>query len=234
MLRSLTGVFLTAFCLLMFSAADAQVTDTTHPVSVDPELIALANSKTPKEYIIAGIKITGSKYLDESLLISVSGLTVGDKVTIPGGDNFSKAITKLWNQNLFSNIAIYFTRVNGNDIYIEINVTERPRLVNFFFKGSTKSESDDLKTKTGLVKGRVITENMKQTAEENIQKYYADKGYQSVTVTITEAKDASAPNSESLTFNIQKGVKVKINEISFFGEQAVTEDSLKGPRSLPG
>ena len=100
---------------------------------------------------------------------------------IPGGDNFSKAILKLWNQNLFSNVAIYFTRItSGNELYVEINVTERPRLTNFIFKGASKSESDELKIKTGLIKGRVITENMKQTADENIIKYYADKSYQGV------------------------------------------------------
>ena len=225
--RLLICVFLLCFCLMTMIAAKAQVTDTTHPVSVDPDLLALSTSKTPKEYIIAGIKITGTKYLDESLLISISGLTVGDKVIIPGGDNFGKAINKLWNQNLFSNIGIYFTKLSGNDIYIEINVTERPRLVNFYFKGATKSESDDLKTKTGLIKGRVITENMKQTAEENIQKYYADKGYQSVTVKIDEAKDASAPNSESLTFNILKGNKVRISQINFFNNQAIPVTKLK-------
>ncbi len=179
--RLLTGVFLLTYCLLTITNAEAQVTDTTHPiiadtthpVSVDPELLALESVKTPKEYTIAGLKITGSKYLDESLLISVSGLSIGDKVIIPGGDNFSKAIQKLWNQNLFSNIAIYFTKITGNELYIEINVTERPRLTNFIFDGASKSESDELKVKTGLIKGRVITENMKQTADENIRKYYA-------------------------------------------------------------
>src|SRR5277367_5074939 len=56
------------------------VTDTAHPLSVDPELVALGNQKNPpREYTIAGIKITGTKYLDESLLTSISGLTVGDK-----------------------------------------------------------------------------------------------------------------------------------------------------------
>src|ERR1700730_11131937 len=101
--RLLTSGFFLSFCLISMISAKAQITDTTHPVSVDPDLIALSNSKIPKEYIIAGIKIVGTKYLDESLLISISGLTVGDKVMIPGGENFSKAITKLWNQNLFSN-----------------------------------------------------------------------------------------------------------------------------------
>lgn len=124
--RLLPCVLLVSFGILMINLAEAQVTDTTHPVSVDPDLLALTTSKSPKEYIIAGIKITGTKFLDESLLISISGLTVGDKVTIPGGENFSRAINKLWSQNLFSNVAIYFTKLIGNDLYLEINVTEMP------------------------------------------------------------------------------------------------------------
>ena len=169
--RSLFCVFLlTNLCLLTTIAANAQVTDTTKPrvtdtihtalpdtthpgISVDPELVALSNSKNPpKEYTIAGIKISGTKYLDESLLASISGLTVGDKVTIPGGDNFSKAINNLWKQNLFADITIYFTKLVGNSVYIEINVTERPRLSNFYFKGVKKGDGDDLTTKTGLIK----------------------------------------------------------------------------------
>src|SRR5450755_4104853 len=228
MLRCLlTGVFLLTFCLLKITVAEGQVTDTTHPVSVDPELLALENQKTPKEFTIAGLKITGSKYLDESLLISVSGLSIGDKVIIPGGDNFSKAIQKLWNQNLFSNIAIYFTKITGNELYVEINVTERPRLTNFIFEGASKSESDDLKIKTGLIKGRVITENMKQTADENIKKYYADKGYQGVQVKITEQRDPKTPNSEILTFDIDKGTKVRINQITIYGTNAIPPAKIK-------
>src|SRR6185312_4815106 len=175
--RSLICVFLLiSYCLLNLTAARAQVTpDTTHPVSIDPALIDLTNPKNPpREYTIAGIKIVGTKYLDESLLTSISGLSVGDKVTIPGGDNFSKAIQNLWKQRLFANIAVYFTRLVGNSVYVEIEVTERPRLSNFYFKGPgvKKGESDDLATKTGLIKGRVVTEDMKRTATQAIQKYY--------------------------------------------------------------
>src|SRR5579859_7260908 len=232
--RSLICVFiLTTYCLLNSLAALAQVTDSTkktsitdslktdtvkpaasdttpHNISIDPDLVALASGKNPpREYVIAGIKISGTKYLDESLLTSISGLTVGDKVTIPGGDNFSKAIMNLWKQNLFSNIAIYFTKLSGNSIYLEINVTERPRLSNFYFKGVKKGDGDDLTTKTGLVKGRVVTENMKQSATQVIKKFYAEKGYQGADVRITEAKDPAVANSELLTFNIVKGSKIR-------------------------
>src|SRR5687767_224566 len=124
-------------CMLCAFNTYAQVKDTT-PVSIDPELEKIITQTTPKEYTIAGIKISGTKYLDEQLLISISGLSVGDKVMIPGGDNFSKAIFNLWKQNLFSNVRILYTRIQEQNIWLEINVQERPRLSNFSFKGIKK------------------------------------------------------------------------------------------------
>ncbi len=252
--RSLFCVFLlTNYCLLTTNAAKAQVIDsskihpsdttkpsitdtlhtalpdTTHPgISIDPELVALASGKNPpREYTIAGIKISGTKYLDESLLTSISGLTVGDKVTIPGGDNFSKAINNLWRQHLFADVTIYFTKLVGTSVYIEINVTERPRLSNFYFKGVKKGDADDLTTKSGLIKGRVVTEDMKRVAIQAIKKFYAEKGYQAAAVNVTEVHDPAVQNSEILTFNIDKGPKVKIADVNFFGNQAVSTSALK-------
>jgi outer membrane protein insertion porin family len=65
-------------------------------------------------------------------------------------------------------------------------VTERPRLSKFEFKGIKKSEVDDLSPKTGLVVNRVITENLKRTSSDAIKKFYADKGYRNVGVSIQE------------------------------------------------
>jgi outer membrane protein insertion porin family len=238
--------FTPSVCLLTFSLflalfTQAQVTDTlpatsqvtdTLPTSIDPTLIEIANSKVPKEYTIAGIKVTGTKHLDEQLLISISGITVGDKVVIPGGDNFSKAITNLWKQNLFANVHIFFTKIEGTNLFIEISVTERPRLSKFFFKGVKKSEQEELQTKTGLIPGRVVTENVKRSAVEAIQKYYTDKGFQSATVNIQEQKDATLPNSVNVTFFVSKGKKVRINDVNIYGNENVTE--LKIKRQMKG
>jgi len=204
-------------------------TDTLPPgASVDPELLNIYSSKVPREFIIADIKVTGSKFFDEALVISISGLSVGDKVMIPGGDNFAKAINKLWSQNLFTNIQDYITKLQGQNIWIEINAVERPQLSSFSFKGVKKSDADELDTKSGLVKGRVVTENMKITAVENIQKFYADKGYKAVDVKIQEQGDPAAKNSVILTFVINKGEKVKVDEIEFFGNENISESKLKG------
>ncbi|RYG46770.1 MAG: outer membrane protein assembly factor, partial [Chitinophagaceae bacterium] len=136
MLRKFTQIFFIIISILPVSQAlRAQVPDSlrtpvtdTLPNSIDPALLELSESRQPKEYVINAIKVTGTKRYDEQLLISISGLNVGDRVTIPGGDNFSKAINNLWNQRLFSNVQVFFTKLEGSNLSIEINVLERPAL----------------------------------------------------------------------------------------------------------
>ncbi|MEN9457970.1 MAG: hypothetical protein RL135_544 [Bacteroidota bacterium] len=212
--------------LLFTKPAFAQVTSDTTIRSIDADLINLFTQKTPKKYKIASVKVTGNRFFDENLLISIANLNIGDEVTIPGGDNFSKAITKLWSQNYFSDVEIYITRVEGKDIDIEVAVTERPRLSNFYFKGIPKGQSDEIRGKTGLVPNRVVTENMKITATEVIKKFFAEKGYRDTKVKIAERKDSTFENTLALDFFIDKGPKVKINNINL-GNVSIDEAKLK-------
>ena len=223
--RKLLLLFL--ICSSVYLPATAQQTDTTKPVSVDPELEAIMNSKVPREYIIAGITVSGSKTFDSALLVSVSGIAVGDKVYLPGGDLFSKAIAAIWRQQYFDDATIFITKVDGKDIYIEISVTERARLGNFFFKGIKKGEEDELKEKVGLTPNKVITENLRRTSVERIEKFYTEKGFGQVTVDVTETKNAINPNFLDLTFNVNKGKKVKIDEIFISGNQVVSDLKIK-------
>ena len=89
---------------LLFSGQFVMAQDTT--ISVNPELQDIFKSKFPKEYTIAGITVTGAQSFDPNLIISISGLAVGDKVQIPGTDIFGKAISKLWRQSLVSGVEI--------------------------------------------------------------------------------------------------------------------------------
>ncbi len=217
--------------LLISQSAFTQIITDTTITSIDADLINLFNQKTPKKYKISGITVTGNRFFDENLLISIANLSIGDEISIPGGDQFSKAITKLWAQNYFSDVAIYITKVVGKEIEIEIAVTERPRLSNFFFKGIPKGQADDIRGKTGLVPNRVVTENMKITASEVIKKFFAEKGYRETTVKVAEKKDSSRNNTLSLEFSIDKGPKIKINNINF-GD--VTVEAAKLKKQLKG
>ena len=68
---------------------------------------------------------------------------------------------------------------------------------------------------------------MKRTAEENIRKFYVDKGYRNIDVQTTERRDTSISNSVLLTFIVDKKNKVKVNEIVFGGNENVSDSKLK-------
>ena len=221
--------------LLLNGSVNAQVSDTSQPTSIDVNLENLFSQKIPKKYKVAAIAVTGNKYFDQTLLISVANVNIGDEITIPGGDNFAKAISNLWKQNYFSNVEVYVTKLEGLNISLEIAVTERPRLGSFDFKGIRKSEAEELSGKVGLVRGRIITENIRRSAVEAISKFYSDKGYRGVKTTIQETKDTKIENSLNVTFNIEKGNKVKINEVNFVGNTIPgqrLEKQMKGTKEM--
>ena len=139
--------FLFIVIVLSSRAIIAQEKNDSIHVSVNPQLIDIFNSKPPKEYTIKSIMVTGSKSFDPNLIISISGLAAGDKVLIPGSDVFSKAISKLWKQNLIADVEIFFTQLVGKDLYVELAIKERPRLSDFRFVGVKKGEKDDLEKK---------------------------------------------------------------------------------------
>ncbi len=225
MQRYLFLVLAFVFSAISFTSFSQQ--DTSKVTSVDPGLLNLQNSRVPKEYTIRSIKVTGLTTLDTSIVISISGLQVGEKVMIPGSDAFSKAITSLWRQKFFSNVQIYITALEGDFIDLELHVEELPKLGNFDFIGVKKSEKDELTGKVGLVKGTIITENTKRNAREAIQKFYWDKGYMNLSVRIEEKADPILTNARQLIFHIDKGNKVHINEVSFFGNTTVSDLKLK-------
>jgi outer membrane protein insertion porin family len=215
---------LIAGIMISFASA-AQVPDST--TSVDPTILSWPTLRIPKQYTIAQVAITGIRHLDTSIVLSISGLQVGDKFNHPGTDIFAKAINNLWRQKLFSGVQIYITKIQDDRVSIEINVVERPRLGNFKFIGIKKTEAEELQGKIGLAKQTIITENMRRNIREVTEKFYRDKGFQNVTVNITETDDPSFVNSKMLSIYVNKGNKVRINEVSFFGNETIDEMKLK-------
>lgn len=220
-------IFLVLVVLFSAVTSVAVAQDTPRVTSIDPDLLALQTARVPKEYTIRSIRVQGVTTLDTAIVLSISGLRTGDKVTIPGSDVFAKAINNLWRQRFFSNVEIYITAVRDDFIDLELNVAERPKLGNFTFYGIRKSEKEDIIAKLNLVKGTIITENTKRNAKDVIEKYYQDKGYMNVQINIEEAKDPAFINANSLSFYIDKRNKVRVNEINFFGNETVSDLKLK-------
>lgn len=175
----------------------------------------------PKTYEIGGIMVIGADNLNNSTLIAISELTVGDKIKIPG-DNFSIAITKLWKEGLFSDVNITIDKIVENIVFLNINLEENSRLSKFKFKGKvSKSDITTLKEDLKLMRGKILTQNIINNSINLIKTYYINKGFLNVSVGYLTTIDTTAVNSENLIFNILKGKKVKIKEIKITGRKKI-------------
>ena len=180
-----------------------------------------------QEYIVGGVKVTGVKFLDANVLASMSGLDIGRKITAPG-DDITKVVEKFWDKGLFSDVKVVAERIEGNVIFIEIFLRERPRLSkSLIIEGVRKGEVKDLNDKIKLKRGNQVTENVLNNIKTIITKHYRDKGFYNVSTNFIQKNDTTANNGVTLKVIINKGSKVKIAEIDFIGNDDFKDKRLR-------
>jgi outer membrane protein insertion porin family len=184
------------------------------------------NYAKPQKFRIAEIKAVGLSTLDEVAIISLSGLKVDDRIDVPG-DAIASALKKLWGQGIIGDVKILVTKIEGEDIYLLLDLTERPRFSRVEFEGINKTQEGELRDKVNI-RGRVVRDDVLNTAKRNIEKYYLDKGFLNTEVKIIQDRDTTLPNSVKLRFDIDPKSKVKINEIAFYGNDEISDRALKG------
>ncbi len=216
----LFSIFLSIACGIF-----AQENDTTL-VETPVELPVVSYSLTPKKYKIADIQVTGVKNYDDFVLIGFSGLSVGDEVSIPG-DEITTAVKRFWRHGLFSDVKILATKIEDGEVWLEIQLKQRPRISEVHYSGIKKGEREDLEARLNLKKGFQITPNLVDRAKIVIQRYFDAKGFKNVEIDITQKDDLAHEGEVILNIDIDKNEKTKIHQIHFEGNSALSDRALK-------
>lgn len=182
--------------------------------------------ENPNEYTIGGISVSGIKFLNQQAIIQISGLKQGNKIRIPGED-ITRSIEKLWNQGLFADVSIGITKIEGDNVFLDIKLEERNKLSKVTIKGIRKGEQDDIKEKCALTPGTKVTEHVIMRTKNIIKEHFYEKGFYNVDVRIVEVEDTTLQNVSNLVINIDKGGKVKISSIEPIGNQNITDQKVR-------
>lgn len=181
----------------------------------------------PKEYIIGGTTISGTQFIDKDVIITLSKLIKGERITLPG-DVTSNAIKALWAQGLFDDIQLDISRIEEDTVYFDIAVVERPRLSTFEINGVSKSQKTDILEKINEKKGKaIINENLYNATTATIKKYLLGKGYFFTSVTYKTIPDPNLENGMVLQVFVDKGDKVKVHHINFSGNKDFSSAKLR-------
>ncbi|WP_233165924.1 outer membrane protein assembly factor BamA [Pedobacter sp. ASV12] len=216
------------FLLLIGLPTMAQIR--TQPSQAAPSLKVNGSSLdyfNPKEYVIGGTTLSGAKYLIEDVIITLSKLTKGERIVLPG-EATSNAIKNLWAQGLFDDVQLNITKIDLDTVYFDIQVVERPRLSAFEILGVSKSQKTDLNEKLADKAGRtIINDNLYNTTKSIIKKYMYDKGFFYTTIDFKSKPDPNQENSVILQVDINKGKRVKVHEIKFTGNKEFSSAKLR-------
>ncbi|RMG56663.1 MAG: outer membrane protein assembly factor BamA, partial [Bacteroidetes bacterium] len=189
-------------------------------------LLAQYDVNDPKTYTLSGLEVEGAEYSDANAIIALSGLVVGEPVTIPGMQ-ISDVIKRLWKENIFSDIQIRADNIVGDKIFMTIVVKERPRISQFSFQGISKSQADDLREKINFIRGTILTESKRQSAIRIIRNFYVEKGFYNVAVDIRDEPDKILKNGVLVNIVIDKGVRIRIKELRLSGNEVFTDAKVK-------
>ena len=225
-MKNLLKISLIALTISTASGAYAQdaVQSIVNDTIYNPDIIY---SPIPKVYEIAGIKVEGINHVDDYIIIAHSGLSVGEKVEVPG-DVLTNATKRLWRQGLYSKVQIYAEKALGNKIWLVISLRQQPRMSEMRFSGVKGGEKKDIQERLSMVSGQQITPNIVARATQIIKDYYGAKGFKNANVHIRQVPDVSKDNQVFLDVEVDRHNKVKVHKIYIGGNEVLSDRKVKG------
>ena len=217
------------FALLISSfPLSAQVTEKT---PITDTLNRTANSiqidySNPRECVISGLTVSGVNYLNSDQILSLTGLAIGDTISIPG-EELTSIVKRLFLQRFFSDVGVYVDSLVGNNAYLNINIVERPRVSRWNYQGVKKGERTDIEERVKLRRGSELSDYVIKSSCDIIKRYYVEKGFLNTEVVATHSEDTTIKNAVQVTFNVDRKQKVHIQQINFIGSEHLSIHKMR-------
>ena len=193
-----------------------------------------AQERTPfdqgQKYILADVEVVGKISYNQQTVVTFSGLEIGQPIVVPG-EQISNAIKKLGKLGLFSDIDFYISKTENDSIWLELAISELPKLSEVKIQGVKKSKTEGLIKDNSLTKGKIVNENLITTTRNYIENKYKKDGYFNTKVFIKTIPDTTEGNQVKMLVNIDKGEKLKISKIIFNGNEKFSDKKLRNAMS---
>ncbi|WP_298879048.1 outer membrane protein assembly factor BamA [uncultured Polaribacter sp.] len=213
----------------LFSTFNTKAQTTKDSLSIvkkDTTTVKNLSFETGKEYTLGGISVTGLKKFSEETVRVFTGLRNGQIIKLPG-DKLTSAIKKLYESKQFSNVDVYLAKLDGDTVYLQFDVQELPQLNSVKISGIKKGKAKELKKDAELKVGAMVTDNLIVTTKNYFTKKYTDKGFLKTKVSLDVKTDTADANVVNMAIHIDKGRKIKIKDIIFTGNKALSGTKLR-------
>ncbi len=189
-------------------------------VSAQPEPAAT-------RYEILSLNVEGAVDAASSqFVVQTSGLEVGQRVLLPYDEAFGEAVRQLYRGGLYSDVEIIADRVVGEGVFLLVRVVEEPRLGAYTIEGVSGGERNDMEDEIPLLRGRAARPSEIGQSVRIIEDFLREKGYRLISVEVDREMEEET-GRVNLTFRVNKGQRVEVQDIQFTGNQAFGEGTLR-------
>ncbi|QNJ97858.1 outer membrane protein insertion porin family [Constantimarinum furrinae] len=182
-----------------------------------------------RKYTINNLTVTGAQSFNEQTVIAFTGLRKGDRIFVPG-EKLSAVTKKLWEQNLFSDIAFYVTNIDGDLIDLELYIVELPKMNEVTIDGVRKGKRKEILKDNNLKPGVKITKNLVTTTKNYITNKFREDGFFNTEVIISTTPHLDSTGTEiakNMRIAVDKGERVKVSKITFEGNERLSDKKLR-------
>ena len=199
--------------------ADAENTADTAKSAVDPM------------FLVKQISFQGVKTVSENMLRTLIQTQVGDEVSPEFLTQDLKSLFK--DTGFFAEVQVETQPFEGGGLEIIYKVVESPKISGINFIGNDNLNAGKLKNEITLRPDEIFSDRRRWESERALKNLYHEKGYYLVGIQ-THLDNSSPPdgteaeaNTVQVTFEINEGPRVRIEEINFIGNAMVSEKTLQ-------
>jgi outer membrane protein insertion porin family len=137
----------------------------------------------------------------------------------------------LWQTGLFDDIRIEADR-GDTGVVVRAIVRERPRIGSVEYRGNKELQTAKItealeKEKIDLHVGNTVEQTLVRRAAEAIKRAYTENGFEGVAVD-TLMEDMPEPGEKRIVFRVNEGIKAKVADIDFVGNNTFSDRRLRG------
>lgn len=177
--------------------------------------VTIAVSQAPQSFKLKDINVEGNMATSENMVLYTAGLQAGQDVS---QEDFRRAVKRLWELGVFSNIQIHFDGETPDGILITIELEESPVLGSVKFQGNKKLKDKKFSEELSYQRGMRLKPNFITKSINTMKQMYMEDGYFLATIKAeTETVGKGDDQKQNITFKIREGKKVKIKDIVIDG-----------------
>ena len=193
-------------------------------VDTDPSA-SKANPSVDAMFLVRKISFEGVKTASEDMLQTLIQTQVGSEVSEELLTEDLKSLYK--DTGFFSELQVDVRPFEEGGLEIVYKVTESPKISGINIIGNENLGTGKLKNEIMLRPSEIYSDRRRWESERALRQLYHEKGYYLVGIQTHLGDRDPEENTVQVTFEINEGPRVRIEEINFIGNDQVSSGSLR-------